>query len=797
MSITTSIRILVPEETVNYIKNPAIRQATTGWNASGSAISRGTAEARFGFSSLKVITTGAVNNEGTYYRVSSLDGVDSVATASAYVRGTGKIRIRLINSGGREWYSQPLDVTTTRWQRIEITGRVQDTDDVRVYLETEDDNAQGVTFYVDGVQLELHPHSTTYCDGEQDGCIWRGSFDNSASYRSIKTRMGGKWIDVAGPCRESDDIYVTVVSGAGMPPIGNQTQSYATIPGSFHQGSKVGDRLLTMTFHAKNKSEAGIKVLHELRQQLVDILKPDRTYKDQPFTIEYNDGQYPLYIHAYYDAGMDGGWDIRNKWFDAFPIRFIANDPFWYEDNQEITELDPSDSNGNNTIGIARKSAEDGSWSFIPIIDTSALIGVAQNPVNGDLYFLMDEKVIHWDGETATTIGTITAGSNPYDIAVDRNGRVYVCGSPLNVAGTNQRLAYYESGAWTGVATPGGGTDYFIAIITDVNGTLYGAGSFSNGWPFAKWDGTWNYPGAGAGASFDGNIAYNIQISSDKRYIYVSGRFTITHAGGTSRAGILKYDIENDTFLDEVGTFGAYVGLGSGTQLVVTDDNRIYSNDANPFANVLYFNGGTWTAIAFPTWSAANGTYPNAFFAYRGGFLSINTRSAGIANNPFLLYRSGIFAEMDFLTPNSTAATCVFVDKEGNIYIDAKTGEYGVMTQVDNTGSAFVEPKLYIKGKGTLNVLENFSQDTQLYFDLDILSNEEMVIDFSKRTIESNVRKNMTSFMNSISEFSEFILIPGTNNILLFIRATYNIESRISYVPRHWSVDAVNRGEEI
>src|SRR5688500_3244845 len=97
-----SLRILVPEGTTNYIKNPAARYDTTGWSQSGSTLTRSLDRARFGIASYKLVTNGSALNEGLYYRVSALAGIGDPVTVSAYVRGAGKVRIRVISSGGTE-----------------------------------------------------------------------------------------------------------------------------------------------------------------------------------------------------------------------------------------------------------------------------------------------------------------------------------------------------------------------------------------------------------------------------------------------------------------------------------------------------------------------------------------------------------------------------------------------------------------------------------------------------------------------------------------------------------------------
>ena len=235
--MTINLRILVPDDTINYITNPQLRYVTTGWTANGATITRTLDYARFGIASLKVVTNGSVLNEGTFFRVSSLLGVSDIVTCSVYVRGAGKVRIRMIdNTTGRQFLGEVFQLDDLRWKRISVSGNISGTpagNDVRLYVETADLTAKAITFYVDGAQMERKPYPTTYCDGDIPGCSWAGPKSGSVSTRTEYTRLGGRWVDLAGPCRGNEDLYVTVLGGMGSAPIISQIQPFALAPGSY------------------------------------------------------------------------------------------------------------------------------------------------------------------------------------------------------------------------------------------------------------------------------------------------------------------------------------------------------------------------------------------------------------------------------------------------------------------------------------------------------------------------------------------------------------------------------------
>ena len=361
--MSASLKIMVPEATVNFIENPAIRYDTTGWNSSGASISRTLDYSRFGIASLKVVTPGTSIREGTYYRVNNLSGTNDNVTVSAYVRGTGHVRIRLSDETvGKEWSIETVTLRNDRWKRISISGRCAGGNDIRLYVETYGIKVQATTFYVDGAQMEIKPYPTSYCDGSQEGCRWDNSDNGSRSIRNSFTRDGGRWVEIVGT---EDDIYATATTGFGFGQIVNNRYENTTYPGSSVNTIKTDERLLSLVFHVKDRNmtrtlerDITLRKLHALRQMLIDIIKPDATFGNQPFWVEYKDGDIPLLARVSYDGGLEGEWDIRNQWVMDFPLRLLATSPMFFEDNQQSAEFDFSDT--SIFSGVAARI--DGEW---------------------------------------------------------------------------------------------------------------------------------------------------------------------------------------------------------------------------------------------------------------------------------------------------------------------------------------------------------------------------------------------------------------------------------------------------
>lgn len=824
-----NLRILVPEGTTNYITNPSIRNNTTGWNAVSSTISRVLARARFGISSLQVVTNGSALYEGTYFRVSELSGIQDAITVSVYVRGTGRIRIRLIdNPIGKQWISQSIALTDTRWTRVEVSGRCTGRDDMRLYVETAD-KVQAVTFYVDGAQMERKPYSTTYCDGDQPGCRWNLTANSTQSTRSSYTREGGRWIALAGPCRGDNDVYVTVVGGMGMPPLTNNIQPFSQAPGSFFQNSKIGNRVVTLTFNIKKESlkisrNPSLARLHQLRQELIDILKPDKGLGDEEFTLEYTDGPVPIYLKIRYDAGLDGSWDIRNQWVNSFPVRFLAVYPIMWEDDQEVSSLDFLNDLGNGGAGVFEKTLGrvDGKWTNLNHGMNGNLSGLSFGK-NGELYacglfttvnnnakavnpFTGANRVAVWNG---TYWGPLSSGANDTveAIAVAPNGYVYITGIFTNVGGVAcTRVAYWNGSTWNAMGT---GLDASgLAILAAPNGDIYVGGSFSTAGGvsanrIARWDGvSWHSVGAHQGVNSPVNA---LAIKNDGSVLYLGGQFTDENGNpGSGISKICAYD-PSTNLLSKLGNgfnanvLGLVISPLSGILYACGDFTLSGSETIN---HIAMWNGSTWLPL---------GTGMNASI----GDLAINKNENIICNGAFTLAGSVRATGLAFWNGSTWTNIDAIVSKgnipnyadikihpNGDIYIAGGTGfninstKASSINLITNTGSASVSPIIYVAGPGNLRWIENQTTKKRVYLDLNILANEEVTFDFGSGKIYSALRGDLSYTVLPGSDFRSFQLVPGENKIACFMIDDVGAVMQISYIPLHWSVDATARGDE-
>jgi len=815
-----SLRILIPQSTINYITNPSLRYDTTGWVSNNSTISRSFDYARFSIASLKVVTNGSFANEGVYFRVNSLRGISDNITVSVYVRGRGSVRIRLIdNPNGKEWKSKPISLTTEYWQRINVSGQSTGSNDMRLYVENAKTSAQAITFYVDGAQMERGVDATTFCDGDQKGCRWEGLNHGSISSRSSNEREGGKWITLASPDFENRDLYMTVISGFGMNPIMNVTNPFSVLPGSYFQNFKINDRVIVLNFHAKHKdfrlcSKNSLKELHSLRQYLINIIKPDLT-KSSEFIIEYSDGTHPIYVKVRYEAGLEGDWDIRNKWFTSFPVRLLAVSPILYEDNQEVTSIDYQDSVILNNV-TARINGRwsrlnygvNGNVNAFELGSRKEIIAVgafttANNSSSAIDPNLAANRIVYWDGEKWVAFG-VGANGTINDVAVAPNGYIYVTGSFTSIGGVSANgIAYYDGVIWNAMSTGLNGTGHTIKVAP--NGNVFVGGEFTTAGGtsvnyIARWTGT-NFFRLGSSTGLN-NYVFSIDISADGNTLYAGGDFTDENGNpGSSLTRVASYNILTTVWSSLGDGFNNRVN-----EVVLSPANVLYAGGdftLSGSAQLFYigqFNGAVW----IPLGVGLNSTVHSIDISKNGDLVAVGefTQAGSVPAEKIALWNNSTWVNLDLrigVGNNAVEVYAVQFTPNGDLFLGGTnfsssvySSLYAGITTVTNKGTMQVSPILYIRGAGTLRWIENQSTGKRIFLNLAVLSGEEVFIDFGRAEITSNIRGNLSFTILQGSDFRSFSLLPGDNTISTFMDNDVSAIMYMYYVPRHWSADATS-----
>lgn len=808
-----TLRILVPDPTTNYVKNPSARFDTTGWSAVGSTLTRALDFARFGVASFKVVTNGSALREGIYYRVNALSGISEPITVSSYLLGAGRVRIRLIaNPNGKEYIGQWVTLRADRWTRVHVSGHSIGSNDLRLYVET-DGTVQAVTFYVDGAQMERKAYPTTFCDGDQEGCRWNVMEHNSVSIRDGVSRAGGRWVELAGEEQIEKNLYMTTAGGLGFAPIVNNLQSYADAPGSYYQNTKILARPMTFTFHAKHEhrtnkcSDTTLAFLHSLRQMLIDLIKPDRTRGGEEFLMEYQDGDTPLYIKTRYDGGLEGDWDVRNSWVTSFPVRLLAVSPFWYEDNQRVSALDFQeweDANfimtrdgvwGNMNYGFNNTVNDLAFGSRGEVIAVGAFTRANSNALAIDP-LIPANRIAYWDGTQWNQYST-GANGDIHAVAVAPNGYVYVTGAFTSIGGVAaNRVAYWNGSAWNAMGTGLNGTGRGIAI--DPSGDVYVGGEFTTAGTaaaqkIAHWDGA-NWQTIGTYGGLNGTV-HSIAISPDGITVYAGGEFTDEYTlSASALLRVAQYDTVTGLFDNLGGGFGSTVyevGLSPSGTLYAGGAFTI--SGSQTINGIAYYNGATWLALG----AGANGTVYGFDILSNGELIIVGDfdEAGGVDSTGVAIWNGSSWSNMDIVQENVIYA--VLYDEDKNIYLGADSPIHTAgVTTVTNSGTTETNPKLYISGPATLKFIENQTAQKRVYMDLDILSGEDVFFDFGRGKIFSTVRGDLSYSILPGSDMRAFTLLPGENKIAALMVEDIAAKLYMSYVPRHWSVDATARGEE-
>ena len=792
----------------------------------GASIERTLERARFGRYSTRVYTDGHTLNEGAYFRVDTTN-INELVTVSAYIRGEGKLRIRIFDGlTGAESISKPLTINDNRWHRIEIRGRAVGGNDLRVYIETAE-TAQELIFYVDGAQLEEQEESTTYCDGDQEGCRWNGVSHASISERNAEEMSGGVWF----PIREegcTPDIYVTVISGFGVPPITLNRQRTASTPGSVFDSLKVEERTMQLIIWVKDedvKKTRGLVLerLHELRQNLIDLVKPDISPDTEPFMLRYTDNGKSLTIRCRYNAGLEFDGDIRNKFTNTIPLRLLALDPFWEEDNQEVAILDSETVLGDDILLLGRINGE---WVSVGQLTFNNIPLVVEEDANGRLY-MGGRMITSAPGIDYRYFGSMNddfslfleRGTGVDDdvvaIAAHPNGNIYLAGFFLNDNAGNpmDRIAEYNPVTDTLSALAGGVDDIEIhGLFVAPNGWVYVFGDFTtvDAQPMnsiAYWDGGgWHQVGDIIAEMGDGLItifdAY--VVSEDEIYVVGDGQFSASILWRWDGAGWEVLAIIAD---GDAGTRGTSILRDNDGSFIIGGRKR--SDAVTGAASLWRWNGSALTQLGedlietvLPAFSVVSdiALTEAGNIIIIGGFDTVGNLSL---DSPVALWNGSSFVFLDMITTNNpTFDASVTVTRNGNLYVTPSLiffddVEASGFANVLNISTTDVFPIISFTGTGKLIWLENQTTGQRVYLNYTLQENEILTLDFRNNTliVTSNYRGNVPDAVLPNSD--NFFLTPGKlnnpkeNKIAVLVINEVDPTVQLRYIPAHWSIDAV------
>jgi hypothetical protein len=479
-----------------------------------------------------------------------------------------------------------------------------------------------------------------------------------------------------------------------------------------------------------------------------------------------------------------------------------------------------------SACAIARR-ASDGTWSNLDgglSITNGAQSSIAYEIVEGsdkNIYVTgrFDEAggvtachVAYWDGNNWNDMDQgIEAIGDKHTIAEAPNGNWYI-GGTFDTAGSISacNIATFDGNEWSALADGLDNTVQAIALIS--NGTLYAGGKFTQTEGgtaldrIGQWDGVaWQSLGTPA---FDDDVISIVTDSNND--LFVGGEYGTL--SGSAASGIGKWD-DSSSAWQQIGTLSRW---GPSVQAQAQDfnigpDEELYVFGYFEWAgtitspcqvkarNVAQFNRSQWQAMGDGSGSTVNDGILDSFIdsdgiVYMAGqFQKLGTGTRKVESG-FAKWEGSVWIPFDIKIPNSPRdGLSILKASDNSIYFGwslGGTASTSGVTTITNSGTAKAYPQIVASGPGQLYVLRNNTTGQEINFDLYINSGETVTLDLTTgaKTFKSTFRGNIVNNVLPTSELSTWHLLPGANNISLFIDGG-SAAAEITWTERYWSLD--------
>jgi hypothetical protein len=806
--------IVVPSENVNYVKNPSFENDLTGWASDGAGSGTATQSDEWQYSgiySLKLVKTVSAGQWGYQYSVPDYADFASLsATVSVrYKVDSGTLNIAVAGTG----VSTVTEAVTGEGEAVITVGPLSAGITALTVTAYFADATTG-TAYIDAIQIEKDTRQATYFDGDSDGAYWQGIIHNSKSNQTIKGAVGGKIYSL-------DDYQVAVESspGMGMPPIELQTQKQALLPGSLLRGYTVKERSVTLNCMIIVQDSQSRQTTHSLRQDLIDLIKPDRIGDFRPFWLQYDGANLtqPIYLPVVYDSGLD--FNPLDGFSEEINLRLVSPSALWRTFKQTayaVTER----SNIASMRGILAR--EDGVWQNIGVNASTTTISVIGQGPNGLIYFgglfanaggVGDTQNLGvWNPETQSFSSIDSANGQVISINFDSQGDLYLTGAftSVNSVANTSRIAKYDTsaGTWSSITPSGAADNSIFNSAFDSEGNLYVVGNFTtiNGVAatrIAKMDtsGTWTALGTGLNG-----LGRAVVVAPDDT-VYVGGDFTT--ANGVTVNMIARWNGTTFEALSDgtVGITGSYV------------QDLLFHNDGRLFITGNFTAAGGVTASHIAIWNGLQYAQVGLGFNAEGVNLqqdslgqvwatgSFDTTAGGEVSlkSKTAIWNGSLWIPVDlFRGSNSTNGSSLALASNGNVYVGTKSADaawnVSAITTLTVPSTTQVYPIFTIErttdaGTATVVWLENQTNGKKLVLDYALLPGETLTIDLTlgQRKVVSSLKGLVWNAILPTSDIGTFVLQPGENEIAALVHETGSASVSIyAVVPTvHWSFDGV------
>jgi hypothetical protein len=758
--------IIQPVGTTNLVTNPSVEAATSGYTALNCTMTRSQDRARYGVSSLKCVTT-AQALSGVNFQAGLSVGQAYTFSVDVRVQAGFTVRLEVLSPG---LVSKATSSTASNgdWQRLSLTwtADANATFNWRVYVV----ESSSMTFYYDGFQLEALGFATTYCDGDQDGCIWLGAANLSTSSRNSRTRLGGREINL-----DTIGVMVRTHGGVGTPQMTHRVLQQALVPGGVFQGRRLISRMLILEITSIGTSWSD---LHSRRKALLALVQPSTVNTEEPVLLRYygSDSARPVEYRAYYDSGLEFG--TTSGFSEDTEIRLICYDPLAYDIAYESVALTGTSQITPNMV-MARINKV---WQIMSS-GVSATPKVITVGPDGNVYVgggfttaggVTVNGIAKWDGTSWSALGSGVSGGGAIVncLMFDAAGNLYAGGSFTTAGGVSCANIAKWNGSWSALGTGCNNAVYDMALSG--NGNIWVVGSFTA--PFnlvAIWTGAaWAAGGLGIVGS---GVLYTILVFGNDLFAYAAGQVL---DGATYK---LVYRYQAAVWVNITQTSGV-TGSSTITKLMIDKAGNLlaFGNWGSPSTPMSkkWLGGTSWTELD----SKFRQSVKTAIIDLTNGKLLVGGDGQGGDQYGML----NAFTGTDFvrlgLVPNSPLACMCMAQRKsnGDLFIGMDTGGIVVNASngvtITNQGSAEAFPIIYIKRSGgtstKLYYIRNETSGKQITFNaVDLLDGEQVLLDLrpGMRSCISNVIGNAWKYLDRTSDTASFTLLPGANLITVEI----------------------------
>lgn len=739
-----------PRERTNYVSNPSLEYATTGWAGVNSAsITRSQSEQYSGAWALQV-TTGWTTNGGAEVQVSIPSSTPTSGQSyagSLAMRGIAGTSYTLEALVGGTVLAGTAVLSDGDWQRPVVlfaAGTTATGQDVAHTLRLRKTNSTAnQTIYLDAAQVEPGTVATTYLDGDQDDCRWLGEWHNSRSWRSGQTRRGGELI----PLDETLGVVVSQETGIGLPSVQHLSDQYAMLPGGWYQGMLGGVREIQLAITIPSDD----LIEHQaIRRDLMALIVPD----GRPTRLMYLGASVAQWIDVYYKTGLEGTDIGEGQYWENTQSTLLAPDPAFRTQVVQRQSLPWYEQ--VNFAGIIYRY--DGYWrqynSILPLAVTmhqQEIVYIRPAGMGRALYRFHPDR-------NSVVVSTSVAGYNtPYALVPATDGFYVLFSTADNL---NSGVEHYnpETDTWKTILTisktPAFAATSFAVVSPDEIYLVAGLYAY-------RWDGsTTQQFGPMDGPTYR-YVRTIDKTSTGKIWMWS------TPASGS---GLKLHEWENatQTLTEKVSlAFGGYSTISStavtneDVLYTVMDGNTIYRFDGETYERYQAFAAGSSAVVDVDQ----NG---NLLIYGQQSFLPdlIAGRPPAV---PVTLWNGKVFTALPLDVENMAPQFSVLL--EGTTiatFLQTTVTRFPSRTVITNSQATRTPFVLVMTGPAYLRYLENGTNNAVVTFDLDILLNETVTFDTEQRTIVSDIRGNRTAAIIPGSDVLDMVLEPGENIINLF-----------------------------